>query len=973
MMERLRERSIIGYGLGELANQLLFAMGATYLLLYYTQVVGLSLGSMLSTIVSIHVCSLVVDVLIGHTIDRVHSHWGQYRPFLLFGPIPLLIGLYLLFAVPLDWGTQDKILYVAFTYAFFILCYSLVAIPHGALAAAITKNRSSRVLLGVARMIATSAAYVCLWGVGLYASAKGFDLWMVLLTTGGISYFFYLCCFALIKEQKLLVPNIEQLPSKKTLGCNIPLWILCLSSLGILTANFVLNVAYMLYVQHLFGQLTAAGWLLGIQMAVNFILSAFVPYIVRVLGSKFIFLFGCIVAWGGCTSLFFFASSHSLAFGLGALFVASVGLGLAQTVLWPMEADTVDYAEYKWGIRRAGVNFAYIGIMRKMAQLLANLMPMLLLAFLGYAEFNNSGVVEQFIGGEELSYFVRFMLSLMPAFAILVSLILMLFYPLGKRAVSRNLDALKARYDAIKQVDSAANTTTINNSNTASSTSDESVDAAKDNASTEKGFVSRSRYARQNRTQTEQKAKLEPNTSPNTAQDAAQNATINSNVKSEAAKSVHSTQTVSEELQSQSQPQVQAQTQTQRKRRKRVGTGRIIGLDLGTTNSVVAVYDEKKINVLDSSEGYSLTPSHVTFIDYDKCLIGSAAQKQILSYPKQTIWGVNRFLGERYDDCKKREGFAFLPFTLTKGMKGAAWIDVNGNLLAPSEIAAEILKNLKFLAEEHLDEEVTGVVLTCPVGMNQAQRMAWSEAAGLAGLEVKRLLSSPAATALAYGAEQAKGEQSIMVYDFGGGHFNCGVFNVDEIDGDSLVEILAESGDLYLGGCDLDNCIINFLLNEGIHNSRKQRKVLLQDQLALHRLKEAAEKAKISLSSSTSTSILLPYLITEGQSKLHLQCKLTDTQLESLTKSLVERTIEPMKQVLNKAHLSVTDIDRVILVGGQSRMPLVQKTVSDFFLGKEPYKALDFEKAGAMGAALQAAVLAGEQRKIMLIGKAAAA
>lgn len=965
-MERLRERSIIGYGLGELANQLLFAMGATYLLLYYTQIVGLSLGAMLSTIVAIHVCSLVVDVLIGHTIDRVHSRWGQYRPFLLFGPVPLLVGLGLLFAVPLEWGTQDKILYVAFTYGFFILCYSLVAIPHGALAAAITKNRASRVLLGVARMIATSAAYVCLWGVGLYASAKGFDLWLVLLVVGGVSYCLYLCCFSLTKEQELLVPEPEQLPAKGTFNCNIPLGILCLSSFGILTANFVLNVAYVLYVQHLFGKLTAAGWLLGMQMGVNFTLSAFVPYMARVLGTKFVFIIGCVFAWGGCCALFFLASAQSLAFGLGALFVASVGLGLAQTVMWPMEADTVDYAEYKWGVRRAGFNYACLTIMRKMAQLLANLMPVLLLAFLGYAEFNNSGVVEQYIGGEELSQFVRFMLSLVPAFAIFVSWLLMLFYPLGKRAVGRHLEALKARYDAINHSgDSAGSNVNGSAANTANiaagSAADASADASADDSDAD-GFVSRSRYARQNRAKAEQEAEQ-----ARAAKEAEQ--------KAAAARHARNDATAAAAAAAAQRAREQAQAQSQRKRRKRVGTGRIIGLDLGTTNSVVAVYDgdEKKVKVLNNSEGYSLTPSMVTLLDYDKCLIGGAAQKQMLNYPKQSIWGVSRFLGERYEDCKKRDGFEFLPFTLTKGMKGAAWIDVNGSPLAPSEIAAEILKDLKLTAEERLDEEVTGVVLTCPAGMSEVQRMAWCEAGGLAGLEVKRLLSSAAATALAYGFEQAKGEQTIMVYDFGGGHFNCGVFNVDETDGDTLVELLAEDGDLYLGGCDLDNCIIDYLLNEGLQNSRKQRKAALQDQLALQRLKEAAEKAKIALSSSASASILLPYLVTDGQSKLHLQCKLNNTQLESLTKALVQRTIDPMQKVLTKAQVPVTDIDRVILVGGQSRMPLVQKTVSEFFLGKEPYKALDFEKAGAMGAALQAAVLAGQQRKVMLIGKAASA
>ena len=391
--------------------------------------------------------------------------------------------------------------------------------------------------------------------------------------------------------------------------------------------------------------------------------------------------------------------------------------------------------------------------------------------------------------------------------------------------------------------------------------------------------------------------------------------------------------------------------------------GKIIGIDLGTTNSCVSVLDGDKVRVLENSEGRRTTPSIVAYADDGEILVGDAAKRQAVTNPEKTLFAIKRLIGRRYDDGEVQRDISIMPFKIVKADNGDAWVSVNDKKLAPPQISAEVLKKMKKTAEDILGEPVTEAVITCPAYFNDSQRQATKDAGRIAGLEVKRIINEPTAAAIAYGEDKAKGEQKIAVYDLGGGTFDISIIDIDEIDGEKTFEVLATNGDTHLGGEDFDNRIINYLVEEF---KNQQNVDLRKDQLALQRLKEAAEKAKCELSSSQQTDVNLPYITADASGPKHMNIKITRAKLEALVEDLVNKTLEPVKIALNDAGLSVSEISDVILVGGQTRMPMVQKLVADFF-GKEPRKDVNPDEAVAMGAAIQGGVLSGAKNDVLLL------
>ena len=391
--------------------------------------------------------------------------------------------------------------------------------------------------------------------------------------------------------------------------------------------------------------------------------------------------------------------------------------------------------------------------------------------------------------------------------------------------------------------------------------------------------------------------------------------------------------------------------------------GKIIGIDLGTTNSCVAVLDGDKVRVLENSEGRRTTPSIVAYAKDGEIIVGDAAKRQAVANPKNTLFAIKRLIGRRYDDAEVQRDIGIMPFKITKADNGDAWVEVDDKKLAPPQISAEVLKKMKKTAEDILGEEVTEAVITCPAYFNDSQRQATKDAGRIAGLNVKRIINEPTAAAIAYGEDKAKGEQKIAVYDLGGGTFDISIIDIDEVDGEKTFEVLATNGDTHLGGEDFDNRIVDYLIDEF---KTEQGVDLRTDPLALQRLKEAAEKAKIELSSSQQTDVNLPYITADATGPKHMNIKITRAKLESLVEELVTKTLEPVKTALSDAGLSPSDVNDVILVGGQSRMPMVQKLVADFF-GKEPRKDVNPDEAVAIGAAIQGGVLTGDKKDVLLL------
>lgn len=391
--------------------------------------------------------------------------------------------------------------------------------------------------------------------------------------------------------------------------------------------------------------------------------------------------------------------------------------------------------------------------------------------------------------------------------------------------------------------------------------------------------------------------------------------------------------------------------------------GKIIGIDLGTTNSCVAVLDGDKVRVLENSEGRRTTPSIVAYAKDGEIIVGDAAKRQAVTNPKNTLFAIKRLIGRRYDDAEVQRDVGIMPFKITKADNGDAWVEVDDKKLAPPQISAEVLKKMKKTAEDILGEEVTEAVITCPAYFNDSQRQATKDAGRIAGLNVKRIINEPTAAAIAYGEDKAKGEQKIAVYDLGGGTFDISIIDIDELDGEKTFEVLATNGDTHLGGEDFDNRIVDYLIDEF---KAEQGVDLRADPLALQRLKEAAEKAKIELSSSQQTDVNLPYITADATGPKHMNIKITRSKLESLVEDLVNKTLDPVKTALSDAGLSPSEVNDVILVGGQSRMPMVQKLVADFF-GKDPRKDVNPDEAVAIGAAIQGGVLTGDKKDVLLL------
>ncbi|QIQ20500.1 molecular chaperone DnaK [Zophobihabitans entericus] len=391
--------------------------------------------------------------------------------------------------------------------------------------------------------------------------------------------------------------------------------------------------------------------------------------------------------------------------------------------------------------------------------------------------------------------------------------------------------------------------------------------------------------------------------------------------------------------------------------------GKIIGIDLGTTNSCVAVMDGGQAKVLENAEGDRTTPSIIAYTQDGEILVGQPAKRQAVTNPQNTLFAIKRLIGRRYEDAEVQRDVSIMPYKIVKADNGDAWVDVKGQKIAPPQISAEVLKKMKKTAEDYLGEKVTEAVITVPAYFNDAQRQATKDAGRIAGLEVKRIINEPTAAALAYGLDKDVGNRTIAVYDLGGGTFDISIIEIDDVDGEKTFEVLATNGDTHLGGEDFDSRVINYLVDEF---KREQGFDLKNDPLAMQRLKEAAEKAKIELSSAQQTDINLPYITADATGPKHLNIKVTRAKLESLVEDLVKRSIEPVKVALKDAGLSVSDIQDVILVGGQTRMPMVQKAVSDFF-GKEPRKDVNPDEAVAVGAAVQGGVLGGDVKDVLLL------
>lgn len=390
---------------------------------------------------------------------------------------------------------------------------------------------------------------------------------------------------------------------------------------------------------------------------------------------------------------------------------------------------------------------------------------------------------------------------------------------------------------------------------------------------------------------------------------------------------------------------------------------RTIGIDLGTTNSCVAVMEGKVPRVIENAEGHRTTPSIVAYTADGEILVGQSAKRQAVTNPDNTLYAIKRLIGRRFDDQIVQKDIKMVPYKIIKADNGDAWVRVNNQDKAPPQISAEVLRKMKKTAEDYLGEEVKEAVITVPAYFNDSQRQATKDAGRIAGLEVKRIINEPTAAALAYGMDKKRGDSVIAVYDLGGGTFDISIIEIAEVDGEHQFEVLATNGDTFLGGEDFDLALIEYLAVEFKKDSGID---LHNDPLALQRLKEAAEKAKIELSSSQQTDVNLPYITADASGPKHLNIKLTRAKLESLVEALVERTIAPCKTALKDAGLTVNQINEVILVGGQTRMPMVQKVVQDFF-GKEPRKDVNPDEAVAVGAAIQGAVLSGEVKDILLL------
>ncbi|MEM5479431.1 molecular chaperone DnaK [Pseudoalteromonas fuliginea] len=391
--------------------------------------------------------------------------------------------------------------------------------------------------------------------------------------------------------------------------------------------------------------------------------------------------------------------------------------------------------------------------------------------------------------------------------------------------------------------------------------------------------------------------------------------------------------------------------------------GKIIGIDLGTTNSCVAVLDGGKARVIENAEGDRTTPSIIAYTQDGETLVGQSAKRQAVTNPTNTLFAIKRLIGRRFEDEEVQRDIGIMPFKIIKADNGDAWVEAGGEKRAAPQISAEVLKKMKKTAEDFLGEEVTEAVITVPAYFNDSQRQATKDAGRIAGLEVKRIINEPTAAALAYGMDKNRGENIVAVYDLGGGTFDLSIIEIDEVEGEHTFEVLATNGDTHLGGEDFDNRVINYLVAEF---KKDQGLDLKADPLAMQRVKEAAEKAKIELSSAQSTEVNLPYVTADASGPKHMNVKLTRAKLESLVEDLVTKSLEPLKRALADADLSVSDINDIILVGGQTRMPLVQKTVADFF-GKEPRKDVNPDEAVAVGAAIQGGVLAGDVKDVLLL------
>ena len=391
---------------------------------------------------------------------------------------------------------------------------------------------------------------------------------------------------------------------------------------------------------------------------------------------------------------------------------------------------------------------------------------------------------------------------------------------------------------------------------------------------------------------------------------------------------------------------------------------KIIGIDLGTTNSAVAVMEGDNIKVIENSEGARTTPSIVAYMDNGEVLVGAPAKRQAVTNPKNTLFAVKRLLGRRFDDAEVQKDINLMPFTIMRADNGDAWVEAQGKKLAPQQVSAEILRKMKQTAEDYLGEAVTEAVITVPAYFNDSQRQATKDAGRIAGLEVKRIINEPTAAALAFGMDKGgSSDRKIAVYDLGGGTFDISIIDLANIDGDKQFEVLSTNGDTFLGGEDFDQRLVDHLINE----FRKDTGVdLSKDVLALQRLKDAAEKAKIELSSRQETEINLPYITADATGPKHLNVTVTRAKFEALVEDLVQRTIEPVRKALRDAGTSTSDITDVILVGGQTRMPRVQAVVKEFF-GKDPRKDVNPDEAVAIGAAIQGSVLTGERRDVLLL------
>jgi molecular chaperone DnaK len=391
--------------------------------------------------------------------------------------------------------------------------------------------------------------------------------------------------------------------------------------------------------------------------------------------------------------------------------------------------------------------------------------------------------------------------------------------------------------------------------------------------------------------------------------------------------------------------------------------GKIIGIDLGTTNSCVAVMEGKEARVIENSEGDRTTPSIVGFVDNNEVLVGQAAKRQSVTNPTNTLYAVKRLIGRRFEEDVVQRDIDLVPYKIVKADNGDAWVEARGKRMAPPEVSARVLQKMKATAEDYLGEPVTEAVITVPAYFNDSQRQATKDAGRIAGLDVKRIINEPTAAALAYGMDKKRGDSKIVVYDLGGGTFDVSIIEIADVDGEHQFEVLSTNGDTFLGGEDFDKRLIDYLADQF---KKDQGMDLRGDPLAMQRLKEGAEKAKIELSSSQQTDVNLPYITADASGPKHLNIKLTRAKLESLVEDLIDRTMGPCKQALKDAGLSTGQIDDIILVGGQTRMPKVQEAVKNFF-GKEPRKDLNPDEAVAVGAAIQGGVLGGHVKDVLLL------